>query len=433
MHLTGLNVTSVIMDIFRGTMDCGPGDNKAEWDWATLTGDFWEQHGVEVGDFRQYLPSSFDRPPRNIAKKINSGYKAREFLSYVYGYLPSMIQGVVSVEYSSHFCKLVRGIRLLLQHSISQSHLAEADKLLTEFCVEYEVLYVQRKPSRLHFVCQCIHNVLHLAAETLRCGPLCLIAQWTIERVIGYLGMEVHQHSNAYKNLSEKGLRRAQLNAVMAMAGITPPEFVLPRGAQDLGGGYVLLRPEAEKAECMGIHEKAAYSTFREAHYGLPPLPSTSNVHVFYWARLRLPTRQVARTSWKELSLKSDAPLRTSRMVKVRILIHINDNGKTVIGEVRYFFKVTLRASQETTLVMVNVMEDPRQDILEATHNVCWITQPSGQVRVYEATAIQSVVALLPFRQMPHHWFLFEDFGLEVAGTISEFALDDYSDSQDGT
>jgi hypothetical protein len=46
------------------------------WDWATLTGKTWETHGKRVTDVRQYLPGSFDRPPRNIAEKINSGYIA---------------------------------------------------------------------------------------------------------------------------------------------------------------------------------------------------------------------------------------------------------------------------------------------------------------------------------------------------------------------
>ncbi|KAJ6528077.1 hypothetical protein B0H19DRAFT_1195027 [Mycena capillaripes] len=39
------------------------------------------------------IPGSFDRPPRNPAEKINSGYKAWERLLYVYGAGPALLYG----------------------------------------------------------------------------------------------------------------------------------------------------------------------------------------------------------------------------------------------------------------------------------------------------------------------------------------------------
>ena len=61
-------------------------------------------------------------------------------------------------------------------------------KLLLEWCVEFETLYCQWNPDRLHFVRQCVHSLTHLARETHRLGPLSLSAQWTMERVIGVFG-----------------------------------------------------------------------------------------------------------------------------------------------------------------------------------------------------------------------------------------------------
>jgi hypothetical protein len=64
-----------------------------------------------------------------------------------------------------------------------------------------------------------------------------------MERTIGNLGEEIRQHSNPYANLSERGLQQCQVNTLKAMI----PELVdekprIPRGAQDIGAGYVLLR-----------------------------------------------------------------------------------------------------------------------------------------------------------------------------------------------
>jgi len=57
----------------------------------------------------------FDRPPRNPAEKISSGYKAWEFLTYVFGLGPGVFLDILLDIYWTHFCKLVAGIRLLYQ------------------------------------------------------------------------------------------------------------------------------------------------------------------------------------------------------------------------------------------------------------------------------------------------------------------------------
>ena len=64
-----------------------------------------------------------------------------------------------------------------------------------------------------------------------------------MERAIGDLSGEIHQPSNPYANLSQCAVRGCQVNALKAMIpNLEESQDVLPRGAQDLGGGYVLLR-----------------------------------------------------------------------------------------------------------------------------------------------------------------------------------------------
>lgn len=82
-----------------------------------------------------------------------------------------------------------------------------------------------------------------MAPETERVGPGIIYSQWAIEWTIGNLGEEIKQHSDPYANLSQRGLRRCQVNALKAMIpDLVPVENPLPHGALDLGDKYSLLR-----------------------------------------------------------------------------------------------------------------------------------------------------------------------------------------------
>ena len=242
MHLAALNLTEVLLGLWRGTLLCDASDDKRLWDWAILKGETWTAHGRTVADATPYLPGSFDRPPRNPAEKINSGYKAWEFLMYVFGLGPALLHNILPDQYWRNFCKLAFGIRVMHQHSISSTLLRAAHAALTEFADEYELLYYQRREDRLHFCRQSVHALLHLASEVTRIGPPICSSQWTMERTIGNLGEEIKQPSNPFANLSQRGILRCQTNAFIAMfPSFRSSECNIPQGALDLGGGYVLL------------------------------------------------------------------------------------------------------------------------------------------------------------------------------------------------
>ena len=115
MHLAALNISDLMISLWQGTIDCTRPDDKSTWTWVILRGEVWQQHGKAVADTLHYLPSSFDRPPCNIAEKLTSGYKAWEFLLYLYRLCPGLLYGVLLDVYYSNFCKLVSGIRLMNQ------------------------------------------------------------------------------------------------------------------------------------------------------------------------------------------------------------------------------------------------------------------------------------------------------------------------------
>lgn len=316
MHLATFNLSDLFLPLWRGIFDHDPLDLPSNWPWAVLRGEIWESHGRDVEAATPYLPGSFDRPPRNIAEKITSGYKAWEWLLYLYGLAPALLFDILPDPYYSHFCKLVRAMRIIQQYRISSSDLILANSLLQSFAHEFEILYYQRREDRLHFCRQSLHALLHLAPEVTRIGPPICSSQWTMERTIGNLGEEIRQPSNPYANLSQRGLLRCQVNALISMVpDLKPCKDSLPRGASDLGGGYVLLRARDRYQRTMKANEAVALKKYLQNRHFLA-LGEGWAPKITRWARLRLPNGQVARSKWKE-ALKPNNKIRTARNVKV--------------------------------------------------------------------------------------------------------------------
>jgi hypothetical protein len=316
MHIISLNITDLLLGLWRGTIACDDTDRKASWTWAVLRGQTWQNHGKAVAACTPHLPGSFDRPPRNPALKISSGYKAWEFLMYIFGLGPGLLYQVLPATYWKNFCKLVTGVRLLLQRSVTRLQLQEAHRLLIGFAIEFELIYLQRRFDRIHFVCQSIHYLMHMAPETSRVGPNLYYSQWPIERTIGNLGEELKQHSNPYRNFSERCVLRAQVNTLKVMA----PELdrnrdKIPRGAIELGDGYFLLHATDSCARNLRKPENDALKQYIEQCTGLA-IEENWATKVVRWARVKLPNGQISRCVWKE-TRKPLNKLRISRNVKV--------------------------------------------------------------------------------------------------------------------
>ena len=119
MHQPVINISSLLFDLWCERPRLRSYDRSSSWPWAVLTGDVWDNHGMAVARTARYLPTSFGRTPRNPQEKISSGYKAWEFLYYLYGEGPGVFFNVLPQPYYSHFCKLVRAMRIIYQHRIS--------------------------------------------------------------------------------------------------------------------------------------------------------------------------------------------------------------------------------------------------------------------------------------------------------------------------
>ena len=315
MHLINLNDPDLLLGLWRGTIKVYPPDNMELWNWRVLVGDIWQAHGRTVALATPFIPSSFGRAPRNPAEKINSGYKAWEFQLYLMGLGPALFRHILAKEYWLNYCKYVSGVRILQQWAISTEDLKRGHRLLCEFAHEFEQLYYQRRPDRIHFIRQSIHLLTHIASETIRFGPLSCYAQWTIETAIGNLGDEIRQDRDPYANVAQRGVLRAQLNSILAMF----PRLDLdtdrsfPRGAKDLGHGYALLRMCQKTPKPVTEHEANAILRHWEEN-GWPNRDAWPRA-LKRWSRLRLPNGQIARSRWYESH--STRPLRKTTCVKV--------------------------------------------------------------------------------------------------------------------
>lgn len=135
------------------------------------------------------------------------------------------------------------------------------------------------------------------------------------------LGEEIKQHSNAFANLAQRALRRCQINGLKAMIpDIEPVANPLPRGAREVGDGYVLLRARDNASRGVRQCEADAIKLYME--HEREEFSNDWEPDVVRWARLKLPNGQIARSAWKETE-KSVVNQRISRNVQVKFIVGV--------------------------------------------------------------------------------------------------------------
>ncbi|KIY50323.1 hypothetical protein FISHEDRAFT_64952 [Fistulina hepatica ATCC 64428] len=421
MHLGSLNIKDLLLGLYRGTIDCDKQDSKDLWDWAILRdNDIWTAHGATVAAATPYLPGCFDRPPRNPAEKLSSGYKAKEFQTYFFGLAPALFYGILPEKYWRHFCKLVNGMRTAHLRKVTRLEMVQAHRYLLEFVHEFELLFYQCKTSRIHFVRQSIHLLTHIMPETKRSGPLGLYSQWTMERTIGDLTGAMRQPSNPYRNLTARALQRCQINALEAIIPTLDlnrdADTQLPAGAWDVGNGYVLLRKRDRRTRRFSLEEKNAVAMYLSGTDLEGNSSLTAELEVRRWARLRLPNGQVARSLWKESAMRQ-----SYKSVRQAC------NVKLDFGEVQYYFIMECDDKSITALAMVSMYSPPDRALWEFSHGTLWRCEYQGQqnLRVLPVSWIQAVVGMVPFPQLDENgiqhlptntssFFVVEKMGLDV-------------------
>ncbi|KAF8156023.1 hypothetical protein B0H34DRAFT_659651 [Crassisporium funariophilum] len=403
MHIF-INLSELIIPLWRGTLKCEATDNILTWDWATLTGDVWQAHGKLVAAATLYFPSSFHRPPRNPAEKISSGYKATEYFHYLFGLGPGFFRAVLPRKYWRNFCKLVRGIRIIIQRRITGSQMREAHSYLVQFVKEYENLYYQRRMDRLHFCRPCLHTLIHTCPEISRVGPGTYLTQYTMERQIGDLGQQVRQPSNPFANLCQVALRRSQINALKSMCPKldTTSNVPLPAYSHDNGDGYIFLVPRQKRP----MKLQGPEMVIMEAEF--------ERSIIRKWGRLCLPNGQVARSIFSE-GRRLSPNTRITRNLKLSL------DGKVEFGEAQFYFQLVDPNDDDKFIpyALVSIYGPPDEDMLEDSCRTLWACAHTGSegFRIIPVSSIISVVSMQPLPQCPGDpdklWFVVEKPGLD--------------------
>ncbi|KZV62094.1 hypothetical protein PENSPDRAFT_549409, partial [Peniophora sp. CONT] len=397
MHWAALNFVALFLDLWTGKFKASAGDSTNTWSWVFLVGEVFARHGKEVAEVLCYLPGSFERPPRNPYEKINSGYKAWEFLTWFYGLAPAMLRGIMPEPFYTHFCKAAAAVRILHQRSAKRTDIDRAYILMNQVCEEFEWIYCEKKTARMHFVRHAIHIAWHMAHDATRFGMGCYVSQYTCERSIGILGALVRQPSNPYANLSNEAVILAQLHALYARAPELDPNSSsteLPHTAIKLESNYALLHTTERTPSAVTAVERTAIVRYMEG-FGLG-LHAMWDGKVERWARLRLPNGQVARCAWRE-TLRELHKLRISRNIKVSQQV---SSGDVAFGEVHYYFRLQVRDT-DRTLAMVHMYGKPNLDLLKDTFGTYYsceqlpLFDDDGLV-VVDYSAVDSVVAMIP-------------------------------------
>ncbi|KAG1859452.1 hypothetical protein C8R48DRAFT_673988 [Suillus tomentosus] len=351
MHLAG-NLSDLLMSLWHGTIDCAATDDVTMWDWAVLRdAEAWSAHGELVAQ----------------AEKLNTSYKTWEFQLYTFGLAPGLLHNVLPERYWRSYCKLVRGVQLMCQHSITIEHIREAQTLLCNWEYEFKLLYYRRRQDRIHFIRPCVHQTNHLVADTIRKGPPICYAQWTMERTIGNLGQEICQPSRPYANLSQEGL---------------------PIAAIDSGDGFALLR------KC----DRYAFSPVGGAAQAILDYLGDGSAlpRIKRWARLLLPNGQIAWSVWRE-TLKPLDQTRTSRNVKIKY------HGEVRFGEVLYFTRLLVEAGLDEDrdwrwhdVALIQMYSHPDDDLLQLSSHTVTSCSCLEDICVISIKQILSVVAMIP-------------------------------------
>ncbi|KAI0681811.1 hypothetical protein BC835DRAFT_1425193 [Cytidiella melzeri] len=153
------------------------------------------------------------------------------------------------------------------------------------------------------------------------------------------------------------------------------PTETLPRGAQEFANGYVLLHKQERRPHRISNAEAEAIIDFLRAADLVASDEWLCTPQVARWARLRLPTGQVARSLWIEEG-RALNKIRISHNVKILSPAHEEDPS---FAEVWYFFKSRLCDEEdEQALAMVDVYGPPDRNLLAESSNTLALARPAS-------------------------------------------------------
>jgi hypothetical protein len=93
----------------------------------------WERRGAAVTNTAKYLPGCFDKPPGNPAEKqMNSGYKAREHMTFLYVLCPALLRDILPENILDTF---LQGSSGRVVHLAAQNFVSTAPQIVFQWTI----------------------------------------------------------------------------------------------------------------------------------------------------------------------------------------------------------------------------------------------------------------------------------------------------------
>lgn len=167
MHLVYLGVTRKLMNLWlKGPLPTRIGTQSKG------------KISTKLVEFARYIPDEFSRKSRSL--NYLDRYKATEYRTFQLYTGPVCLMNNVDVNIYKHFILLNVSVKLLSQHNGPQN-IEVAKKCLRSFIKHFEHLYGTR-----HLVYN-IHNLIHLADDVWKYGPLDQFSAFPFENYLGCL------------------------------------------------------------------------------------------------------------------------------------------------------------------------------------------------------------------------------------------------------
>lgn len=127
--------------------------------------------------------SSTVRRPRTLSQR--SSWKASEWKYFVHSTSMIALHDVIPQDALDGWWLFVQICELTSRWELSENDVERIGRLARRFFEHYSTKYYKMDPSRLKLCRYVYHLLLHIEQSIRDCGPVSLVAQWTMENYVG--------------------------------------------------------------------------------------------------------------------------------------------------------------------------------------------------------------------------------------------------------
>ncbi|XP_064457732.1 uncharacterized protein LOC135368420 [Ornithodoros turicata] len=186
--------------------------------WLSAVGQAYYigRHIRELDDsiLKMRPPMSFCRLPRRLSDRAH--WKATEWMYWLLFYSLPCLRGVLPTAYFNHFTMLCQAVFTLLQASVTDANLEEAEELLSSFVARVYTLY---GASAATFN---VHQLLHITKSVEMLGPLWGTSTFPFENGNGQLVKLVKAAQGVPLQIAERCIMKSWLSTAAKFVELSP-------------------------------------------------------------------------------------------------------------------------------------------------------------------------------------------------------------------